>query len=297
MQTKCRPLATQQQPSLYPERRMEQRNPRPEPGNRREKAGLIRKPENQEQKLGVHDFLAGVILLCRAIRGRVGDRVYKTYGDKIIVTRVPRFDGYTPSAAQRDCRKRMRAATAYARAVYADSAARAVYVAAAKQLGRQPFRLAVSDFLHGRTRVTLVPTSPVSTPDSKAPRIPAPRPAADSPPARGPRTRAAPRRKSRLLILAHFACAPRAQRARDRFRKRFRAVAWRRGNRLAAPVRAETSNRELDEATAVLNRDVRTNPAVLQQTGLAHPPPTPRRATSSRFARQGRPHRVPGSHP
>jgi len=39
--------------------------------------------------------------------------------------------------------------------VYADPAAKAVYVAAATQLGRQPFRLAVSDFLQGRTRVIL----------------------------------------------------------------------------------------------------------------------------------------------
>src|SRR5436189_5504651 len=112
MQTKRRPLTTHQPASLYPERRMEHRNRRSEPGNRRAEAGLIRKPENQEPKLGVHDFLAGIILLCRAIRGRVRDRVYKTYGDRIIVTRVPRFDGYVPSAAQRDRREKKRAATA-----------------------------------------------------------------------------------------------------------------------------------------------------------------------------------------
>ena len=184
---------------------------------------MIRKPENQEPKLGVHDFLAGIILLCRAIRGRVRDRVYKTYGDKIIVTRVPRFDGYVPSAAQRDRREKMRAATAYARAVYADPAARAVYVAAAKQLGRQPFRLAVSDFLHGRPRVTLAPATPETRKDPKAPRTPANLPAADSPPANVPRTPAAPRRKFRLDILVDRASAPRAKRARDIFRRRFRA--------------------------------------------------------------------------
>jgi hypothetical protein len=94
-----------------------------------------------------------------ALRGRLGDRVFKTYGDKIVITRVPRFEGYVPSAAQRDRRNRMRAATAYARAVYANPAAKAVYVASATQLGRQPFRLAVSDFLRGHTRVTLEPTT------------------------------------------------------------------------------------------------------------------------------------------
>ena len=91
----------------------------------------------------------------RAIRGRRGDRVYKTYGDKVIVTRVPCFDGYVPTAAQRERREKLRAATAYAQAVYAHPAAKAIYVAAAKQLGRQPFRLAVADFLRGRSRVML----------------------------------------------------------------------------------------------------------------------------------------------
>jgi hypothetical protein len=94
---------------------------------------------------------------CVAIRGRVGDCVFKTYRDKIVVTRVPRFDGHKPSAAQRDQRAKLRAATGYARAVYADPAAKAVYVAAARKLGRQAFRLAVADFLRGCTRVTLDP--------------------------------------------------------------------------------------------------------------------------------------------
>jgi hypothetical protein len=91
----------------------------------------------------------------RSIRGQLGDRVYKTYGDKVIVTRVPCFDGYVPTAAQRKRREKLREATAYAQAVYADPAAKAIYVAAAKQLGRQPFRLAVADFLRGRPGVKL----------------------------------------------------------------------------------------------------------------------------------------------
>jgi hypothetical protein len=245
MQTKCHPRAIHQPTTRHPERRMERRNRRSESGNRREEAGLRRKPYNREPKLGVHDFLAGMILLCRAIRGRVGNRVYKTYGEKIIVTRIPRFDGYVPTAAQRDHRDKMRAATAYARAVYADPVDKAVYIAAAKQLGRQPFRLAVSDFLHGRPRVTLVPAAPETTKVPQAPRIPVHRPAADLPSARGPRTPASPRSKSRLAILAHFAEGPRAQRARDRFRKRFRAVACGRSNLPAGQPQTERSTRNL----------------------------------------------------
>jgi hypothetical protein len=109
----------------------------------------------------------------RSVRGRMGDRVFKTYGGKIVVTRVPCFDGYVPTAAQRQRREKMRAATAYAQAVYADPAARALYVAAAKALGRQPFRLAVSDFLRGRCRVKLIPaTSLRVAPDSSEPSKP-----------------------------------------------------------------------------------------------------------------------------
>jgi hypothetical protein len=148
-------------------------------GSRRERsaprrpAGAGQSPPATKDEVGFPGFLlpsprgrrASEFLLATfgipalALRGRLGDRVFKTYGDKIVITRVPRFEGYVPSAAQRDRRNRMRAATAYARAVYANPAAKAVYVASATQLGRQPFRLAVSDFLRGHTRVTLEPTT------------------------------------------------------------------------------------------------------------------------------------------
>lgn len=100
-----------------------------------------------------------------ALHGRIGDRVYKTYRHRygrnrnlIVVTRVASFAGYTPSAAQRTQRERMRAATAYAQRVYADPAAKAIYVAAARALGRQPFRLAVADHLAGRVLPAAKPT-------------------------------------------------------------------------------------------------------------------------------------------
>jgi hypothetical protein len=143
--------ATHRPTSLYPERRMA-RNRRPESGARK-------------QSLDCPLALLGP--LCVALRGRIGNRVYKTYGEKIIITRVPRFDGYVPSAAQRERRDRMRAATAFAQSVYADPAAKAVYVAAAKSLGRRPFRLAVSDFLHGRTRIP--PFVPCMAPSPETP--------------------------------------------------------------------------------------------------------------------------------
>ena len=82
-----------------------------------------------------------------AVRGRVGDRVFKTYGRRIVITRVPTFEGYCPSAAQRRQRDALRAATSYAQAVYGCSAAKALYRAAARTLGRQPYRLAIRDNL------------------------------------------------------------------------------------------------------------------------------------------------------
>lgn len=73
--------------------------------------------------------------LVRPIRGQVGNVVFKTYGRKIVRTRVPCFDGYVPSAAQRVRRARLRVATAFAKRVYAVPAAKAVYMAAARKLG------------------------------------------------------------------------------------------------------------------------------------------------------------------
>lgn len=88
------------------------------------------------------------------VRGRVGDVVFKTYGRKIVISRVPRFDGRPPTAAQRARRDKMRAATAFAKRVYADPAAKAFYITAAQALGKKPLRLAVSDHLAHHARVS-----------------------------------------------------------------------------------------------------------------------------------------------
>jgi hypothetical protein len=45
-----------------------------------------------------------------------------------------------------------------------------VYVAAARKLGRQPFRLAVSDFLRGHARVTTVTSNATQAAPAVAPR-------------------------------------------------------------------------------------------------------------------------------
>jgi hypothetical protein len=95
------------------------------------------------------------LFIC-AIHGRVGEVVYKTYGHgkhrRFVKTRVACFEGYVPTTAQRARRDRMREATAFAQRVYSDPAAKALYVAAAHKLARQPFRLAVADYLRGHDR-------------------------------------------------------------------------------------------------------------------------------------------------
>src|SRR5687767_13495827 len=127
------PLTGHSQPSLRRERRIPAR---------------LVDPRIVAAPLGV---LNSAFPFIAAIRGRVGDRVFKTYRDKIVVTRVPRFDGYIPTAAQRLRRDRMREATAYAQRIYAHPAAKAFYVTAARKLHRQPFRLAISDYLSDST--------------------------------------------------------------------------------------------------------------------------------------------------
>jgi hypothetical protein len=89
-----------------------------------------------------------------AIRGRIGDVVFKTCRGRIFTTRRPCFAAIPATPPQRAARERMSQAIAYAQHVYADPAAKAYYIATAKGLGRQPFRLAVSDYLCGRHYVS-----------------------------------------------------------------------------------------------------------------------------------------------
>lgn len=115
---------------------------RREPGPGRLKSRAIR-----EALLELHG------LPVQAIRGRVGNVVFKTYGRRIVATRVPSFAGYVPTRGQRRGCERMREAVGYAKRVYADAETKAFYIAAAEQLGRQAFRLAVADYFAGHARV------------------------------------------------------------------------------------------------------------------------------------------------
>jgi hypothetical protein len=133
-----------------------------------------------------------------AIRGRVGDVVFKTYRDKIVMTRVPRFAPGVVSPAQRTRRDRLKAATAFAQRVYASASSRAFYTAEARRLGRQPFRLAISDHLRCADHPSENPTSAESARFAAAGRLLSP-PAPPPLPA-GSRPRSAPFAAARKRI-------------------------------------------------------------------------------------------------
>lgn len=82
----------------------------------------------------------------RGLRGRIGDLIYKQYGDKVVVTRVPKFSGQW-SKKQHDRRKKFGDASAYAERVRSDPELRAVYAPAAKKrrMAIRPF--AIKDYL------------------------------------------------------------------------------------------------------------------------------------------------------
>lgn len=78
-------------------------------------------------------------------QGRLGDFVYKRYGDKTVVTRVPQFKGW--SKKQKERRSGFSAASTYAARVQRDPALRASYALWAKKKDLTIRSVAISDFL------------------------------------------------------------------------------------------------------------------------------------------------------
>ncbi len=82
------------------------------------------------------------------LRGRVGDLVFKRYGDRLVVTRVPQFKKKrTLSKGEQSRQKKFAAANRYALGVLNDPKRRAAYAALAKKSGRSIQLAAISDFL------------------------------------------------------------------------------------------------------------------------------------------------------
>ena len=85
----------------------------------------------------------------RRIKGKIGKLSYRwTHGQQTVM-KTPDMSGVKWSKAQQANRQRFAEAIHYARQAMADPSASAQYEKLGKKAGRQPFRVAVSDFLAG----------------------------------------------------------------------------------------------------------------------------------------------------
>ena len=81
------------------------------------------------------------------LRGKVGDLVFKRYGDGTIISRKPTVTG-EPTEGQLAQRNRFTDAVMYGKMVMADPEAKAFYDEAARDKGMPVFSLTVADFFH-----------------------------------------------------------------------------------------------------------------------------------------------------
>jgi hypothetical protein len=85
----------------------------------------------------------------RALRGKMGDWTYRRMYGKQTIMKTPDMSKVKWSKAQKANRERFGEAIFYARQAIADPKIRAHYEKVARKAKRQPFRVAVSDFLAG----------------------------------------------------------------------------------------------------------------------------------------------------
>ncbi len=85
------------------------------------------------------------------VRGKVGDLVFKRYGDDVVLSRMPDTEGQVATAAQVAARNRFRQAALYGKLVMADMTTKALYEAEAKASGQPVFSLTVADFFNAPT--------------------------------------------------------------------------------------------------------------------------------------------------
>jgi hypothetical protein len=86
-----------------------------------------------------------------AMRGSIGDLVFKRYGEEIVVGRKPDPSEHSPTAGQRAVREQFRLAAVYGKTVMADPATKAVYEVAAKGKGIPVFAPTIADFFNEPT--------------------------------------------------------------------------------------------------------------------------------------------------
>jgi hypothetical protein len=86
----------------------------------------------------------------RELRGKMGAWTYRRMYGKQTIMNTPDMSKVKWSKAQQANRERFAEAIHYAHQAMAEPRVRAHYEKTAKKTNRQPFRVAVSDFLHGK---------------------------------------------------------------------------------------------------------------------------------------------------
>ncbi|MFO1501626.1 MAG: hypothetical protein U1G07_25140 [Verrucomicrobiota bacterium] len=86
--------------------------------------------------------------ILEAIQGKVGDMVFKRFGDEEIVAKMPNRTGIVATPNQLAQQERFRLASLYGRSVLADEQSRALYEHVAARKGVPVFALTIGDFLN-----------------------------------------------------------------------------------------------------------------------------------------------------
>lgn len=86
----------------------------------------------------------------RALRGKMGDWTYRRMYGKQTIMKTPDMSKVVWTEAQKASRARFRKAIVYAKLAMAEPQIRAHYEEIARKANRQPFRVAVSDYLAGK---------------------------------------------------------------------------------------------------------------------------------------------------
>lgn len=80
------------------------------------------------------------------LKGRVGEFIFKKYGNRMVVSKVPDMSGIKPTKKQKVKRSRFKEAVAYAQSIVHDPEKKAAYK---KTLGRgkRVFQSAIKEYL------------------------------------------------------------------------------------------------------------------------------------------------------
>ena len=108
----------------------------------------IKNRYNEKERLTMKVKLQPGLL---ALQGKMGDWTYRRMYGKQTIMKTPDMSKVQWSQAQKKNRARFAEAIAYARAAMADPQVRAQYEERGAKANRQPFRVAVSDFLAGKS--------------------------------------------------------------------------------------------------------------------------------------------------